>query len=132
MLSSGFVGGKEDHRNDPNAASVEAARRYYSARFFLKNGAPRVFSSPELVYDQKFFDNSVSFPNNLWYRYKNDRLRESIGDKRFTKFPISTHRGEPRLLVVSTDIGHGSTVTFDSYSQESKYGQMNKESGKYH
>ena len=122
---------KEDHRNDPNAASVEAARRYYSARFFLKNGAPKVFSSPELVYDQKFFDNGVSFPNNLWYRYKNDRLRESIGDRRFTKFPISTHRGEPRLLVVSTDIGHGSTVTFDSYSQESKYGRIDKRSGKY-
>ena len=122
---------KEDHRSDPNAASVEAARRYYSARFFLKNGAPKVFSSPELVYDQKFFDNGVSFPNNLWYRYKNVRLRESIGDRRFTKFPILTHRGEPRLLVVSTDIGHGSTVTFDSYSQESRYGRIDKRFGKY-
>jgi NTE family protein len=122
---------KEDHRNDPNAASAEAARRYYSARFFLKNGAPHVFSSPELVSDDKFFDNCVSFPNNLWYRYNNDRLRESISDRQFTKFPISTHIGEPRLLVVSTDIGHGSTVTFDSYSQESRYGRIDKRSGKY-
>src|SRR3712207_2486232 len=26
----------EDHKNDPNVASYEAARRYYSARYFLK------------------------------------------------------------------------------------------------
>lgn len=115
---------KEEHKNDPNAASPEAARRYYSAKYFLQNGAKRSFSEPSLILDDKFFDNSVSIPNNLWIRYSNERLRESI--TRFAKFPIATEIGEPRLLVVSADVGDGATVTFDSYSKESEYGRYNK------
>ncbi len=56
---------KEDHKDNPNAASIEEFRRYYSARFFLKKGMKGVFSEPELVYNDKFFDNSLSWPNNF-------------------------------------------------------------------
>lgn len=119
----------EVHKNNPNAASSEAARRYYSAKYFLQNGADRAFSEPKLILDEKFFDFGVSLPNNLWIRYSNDRLRESI-DK-YAKFPIATSNGEPRLLVVSADVADGATVTFDSYSPESEYGRFNKGSYKF-
>jgi len=119
----------EVHKNDQNAASPEAARRYYSTKYFLQNGADRAFSEPKLILDEKFFDNGISLPNNLWIRYSNDRLRESI-DK-YAKFPIATSNGEPRLLVVSADVADGATVTFDSYSKESEYGRFNKRSYKY-
>ena len=119
----------EVHKNDKNAASSEAARRYYSTKYFLQNGADRAFSEPTLILDEKFFDFSVSLPNNLWIRYSNDRLRESI-DKH-AKFPIVTSNGEPRLLVVSVDVADGATVTFDSYSKESEYGRLNKSSYKF-
>jgi NTE family protein len=119
----------EVHKNDQNAASPEAARRYYSTKYFLQNGADRAFSEPKLILDEKFFDFGVSLPNNLWIRYSNDRLRESI-DK-YAKFPIATSNGEPRLLVVSADVADGATVTFDSYSKESEYGRFNKRSYKY-
>jgi NTE family protein len=115
----------EEHKNAPNAASYEAARRYYSAKYFLQNGTPRVFSTPTLIHDDKFFDNSVSIPNNLWIRYNKDELRKSI--YHFAKLPIATVFGEPRLLIVSTDIEDGATVTFDSYSKQSEYGRYNKD-----
>jgi NTE family protein len=119
----------EVHKNDQNAASPEAARRYYSAKYFLQNGADRAFSEPKLILDEKFFDFGVSLPNNLWIRYSNDRLKESI-DK-YAKFPIATSNGEPRLLVVSVDVADGATVTFDSYSKESEFGRFNKGSYKF-
>lgn len=97
----------------------------------MKHGTERVFSEPDLVVDDKFFDNSLSWPNNLWYRYSNGELRKNITDGRFMKFPIATDIDEPRLLIVSTDIGDGATITFDSYSQESEYGRIDKRSGKY-
>lgn len=118
----------EVHKNNPNAASSEAARRYYSAKYFLQNGADRAFSEPKLILDEKFFDFGVSLPNNLWIRYSNDRLRESI-DK-YAKFPIATSNGEPRLLIVSADVAEGATVTFDSYSPKSEFGRYNKGSYK--
>ena len=61
----------EVHKNDQNAASHEAARRYYSAKYFLQNGADRAFSEPKLILDEKFFDFGVSLPNNLRIRYNN-------------------------------------------------------------
>jgi NTE family protein len=114
----------EVHKYDQNAASPEAARRYYSTKYFLQNGADRAFSGPKLILDDKFFDFGFSLPNNLWIRYSNDRLRESLD--RHGNFPIATSNGEPRLLVVSVDVADGATVTFDSYSKESEYGRLNK------
>ena len=45
-------------------------------------------------------------------------LQKSI--EKFVKFPIATSydKGEPRLLVVSTDVAQGTTVAFDSYEKD--------------
>lgn len=114
----------EEHKDDRSAASYEAARRYYSTKYLLQNGADRIFPKPNMIFDDKFFDNRPIFPNNIWIRYEKNLLRKSIEN---FNFPISTsyENGEPRLLVVSTNVKDGSTVTFDSYPTKS-------ESGYYH
>jgi predicted acylesterase/phospholipase RssA len=122
---------KSDHSSDENAATVEAARRYYSAKYFLKHGTPNVFSKPEFIEDNKFFDFSTSLPNNQWYFYDNVKLRETVINRGFANFPISTTGNEPRLLIVSTDLADGAAVTFDSYSKLSEYGRVDKNTGKY-
>jgi NTE family protein len=104
---------KEFDKNNPNAASAEAARRYYSVKQFLQSGVDKVFF-PILPpkEDQKFFD-----PQNKRMLYNKQPLQNSI--EKFAKFPIATNydKGEPRLLVVSTDVAEGTTVTFDSYEK---------------
>ena len=112
----------EQHMIKQETATGEAARRYYSTKEFLFSGAPNVFS-PERespIYDSKFFDNNALLPNNLWFRYDNQPLRESV--KNYAKFPIATSsdNGEPRLLLVSVDVEEGETVTFDSYEYKGK------------
>ena len=49
--------------------------------------------------------------------YNKQPLQKSV--EKFVKFPIATNyeKGEPRLLVVSTDVAEGTTVTFDSYEK---------------
>jgi NTE family protein len=112
----------EQHMIKSETATGEAARRYYSTKEFLFSGAPNVFSpEPESpIYDSKFFDNNALLPNNLWFRYDNQPLRESI--KNYAKFPIATSsdKEEPRLLLVSVDVEEGETVTFDSYEYKGK------------
>ena len=104
---------KEFDKNNPNAASAEAARRYYSVKEFLKSGVEKVYS-PILPpkEDKKFFDYE-----NKRMLYNKQPLQNSI--EKFAKFPIATNydKGEPRLLVVSTDVAEGTTVTFDSYEK---------------
>jgi NTE family protein len=104
---------KEFDKNNPCAASAEAARRYYSVKEFLQSGVDKVFS-PILPpkEDEKFFD-----PQNKRMLYNKQPLQNSI--EKFAKFPIATNydKGEPRLLVVSTDVAEGTTVTFDSYEK---------------
>ena len=104
---------KEHDKNNPNAASAEAARRYYSVKEFLKSGADKVYS-PILPpkEDEKFFDQA-----NKRSLYSKQPLQKSI--EKFVKFPIATNyeKGEPRLLVVSADAAEGTTVTFDSYEK---------------
>jgi NTE family protein len=105
------------NETNPDIATGEAARRYYSAKEFIINGASNVFS-PSLPprIDSKFFDNFI-IPN-YWYRYDNSRLNETIS--RSVKFPIATSidKKEPRLLAISVDVEEGETVTFDSYVKE--------------
>ena len=105
---------KEFDKNNPSAASEEAARRYYSVKEFLKSGADKVYS-PILPprEDEKFFD-----PANKRVLYDKQPLQKSI--EKFVKFPIATdyEKGEPRLLVVSVDAAEGTTVTFDSYEKD--------------
>jgi predicted acylesterase/phospholipase RssA len=113
----------EKEKENPLVASEEAARRYYSVKEFLKSGVENVFRPiPPPKDDKKFCDSQ-----SKWLAYNNEPLRKSI--EMFAKFPIATsfEKGEPRLLVVSTDAAEGTTVTFDSYEKEqgkreTKYG----------
>ena len=104
---------KEHDKNNPKAASAEAARRYYSVKEFLKSGVDKVYS-PILPpkEDEKFFDQQ-----NKRILYNKQPLQKSI--EKFVKFPIATtyEEGEPRLLIVSVDATEGATVTFDSYEK---------------
>ncbi|MCE9653180.1 MAG: patatin-like phospholipase family protein [Nitrosarchaeum sp.] len=107
-----------------NIASGETARRYYSSKEFTVTGVSKVFSNPQLVPDNRFFDMF-----NVWYRYDSKPLKESL--EKFAKFPIATSRenDQPRLLLVTTDVGEGMPVVFDSYEKEdgrrhSGYGKL--------
>jgi len=109
----------ERHNIHDNAASGEAARRYYSAKEYLYSGAPNVFSKPELKYDNKFFDELYP-PQNLWYKYDNQPLKKSI--ELFIPHPIKTNYNDkikqPRLLMISVDVQEGTSVVFDSYPKD--------------
>lgn len=117
----------------PDAATPEAARRYYSAKQSLLNGAKQVFSRPKRLYDDKFFDD-FSIPPNHWYLYDNQPLMDNI--ERYASFPLATAydtkekekgqeqgKKQPRLLIVAVDIEEAEMVVFDSYikKDETKY-----------
>ena len=68
---------------NPNIASGESARRYYTAKEFSVTGVPTVFSPLTPQFDTKFFD-----PQNIWYRFDSGPLKRSL--ERFVKFPIAT------------------------------------------
>ena len=122
-------------------ASEEAARRYYSTKYFFTYGVSTVFSPaipfPEL--DSKFLDNNPLFPPaNLWLRYSNKPLRESLehidrNGNKFVNFPLTTNYndGEPRFLAVSVDVQHAKAVTFDSYSRKSTFQAYDPDTGDY-
>ncbi len=101
------------HAINREAASGEAARRYFSAKEFAIFGAPNVFYPHGPTHDNKFYDS-----DNTWYRYSNEPLRRSL--ERFAKFPIATiqEENQPRLLLVAVDVADGIPVTFDSYPKE--------------
>jgi NTE family protein len=103
-----------------NVATGEAARRYYSAKEYLYNGAPHVFSYPTKDSDDRFYDNFWPITNE-WYRYDNDELKQSI--KKYVDFPIKTkEENDPRLLVVAVDVEEGEQVTFDSHLPAVEFG----------
>jgi NTE family protein len=83
---------KESDKNNPSAASAEAARRYYSVKEFLKSGADKVYS-PILPpkEDEKFFDQQ-----NKRMLYNKQPLQKSI--EKFVKFPIATNYEKDRDL----------------------------------
>lgn len=121
---------------DNDCATVEEARRYYSAREFILSGADNVFSAPKPQLQLRYFDPSSLF--NKWYQYDNRKLRELI--KKKVAFPIGKSTDEnsiPRLLALSVDIEEAEVVTFDSYTGKSEYGykeetgQYNEETGQY-
>ena len=116
-----------------NVASAEAARRYYSVKYYILNGAPRVHKPLKTRYDLKFFDD----PINSWYIHSSDLLRDSI--LKFAEYPIATspENNQPRLLIFAVDAAEGETVTFDSYpkadgSRKSEYGKYTREGGYEH
>lgn len=102
-----------DRKKIVSFASKEAARRYYSTKFFV-SGAGKVFSLKAIRDDNKFFD---SDPMAKRIILNEEPLKKLIVD--FGKFPIGTciDKGEPRLLVTAVDIAEGITVTFDSYKK---------------
>ncbi|MDQ4013804.1 MAG: patatin-like phospholipase family protein [Thermoproteota archaeon] len=126
-------------KTDGDIATGEAARRYYSAKEFLLQGAPNFISPPTKTNDNRFLDDIFPFGSNIWYKYSNKPLTNSI--KKFvTTFPIATDVGQPRLLLVSVDVKTGTTVTFDSYSKPAEgnredqireYKYENHEDGSY-
>jgi NTE family protein len=122
----------------------EAARRHYSTWQFPIFW-PRGIYSVIPRWDGKFWD-----PLNFKFRTDNRHLPLfSLIDtlKKFTSFPIKTHEGEPRFLLVSIDVQSGDAVEFDSYGKvvkdennkstipttecKSEYGQYDINSKKY-
>jgi len=134
ILSNGLWWKSNESSNiDNSIASQEAARRYYSTKQFFTIGVNTVFSHPKVIYDTKFFDNfPYTPPNNVWYRYNNTPLRESIESvigKNFSlrnkPYNYENNRSiteGPRLLVVSVDVADSSSVTFDSYGKQNNEG----------
>jgi NTE family protein len=113
------------HRIDPDCASVEEARRYYSARQFILSGADKVFSAPKLHLQYRYFDPSSLF--NKWVQYDNSKLRQRI--KENVVFPIGASFDKnpiPRLLALSVDIEEAEVVTFDSYTGNQNMDIMKK------
>lgn len=130
------------HQDNPTAATGEAARRYFSGKEYMISGSKNMFSKPQKIYDDRFFDD-FSIPSNTWYVYDNKPLWESI--KNNVHFPIATRYygddktqppiNQPRLLTVSVDVEEGETVVFDSYpkkdgSRNTEYG-YNQQSNRY-
>ncbi len=103
-------------------ASSEAARRYYSVKYYLAKGTPNVcFKDPEPERDVKFGDRDNNNNPVQWTWYISDPLQHTIEryskDENTEKLKIATsweHR-QPRLLVISVDVSDGKTITFDSY-----------------
>lgn len=113
-------------------ASAEAARRYYSVKYFVTNGAPKVYETLHKD-DSRFFDD----PLNIWYIHKPDRLKETILKFAQPKIATSHEKNEPRLLVFSVDVAESKTVTFDSYAKvtgptKPKYGKYDTEKNMEH
>jgi len=112
-------------RRYPQIATAEAARRYYSAKAFLYGGSknvlePRMGQFP--AYDEKYFDDShLEDINNLWFRYSNYPLKQSVKNYVSEKLKTNLTDNEPRLLLCSVDVEEGETVVFDSYSDYSQY-----------
>jgi NTE family protein len=105
-------------------ATAEAARRYYSAKQFLRTLGPPNVATGIIPWSRfsKFFDfveqsNSIPRPDNKHFVLFS--LKRTL--ERFAHFPIKTKEGEPRLLLVTVDVQTGDAVTFDSYSKEAKY-----------
>ena len=101
------------HEKIDGIAIEEAARRYYSTKYFVFGGQ-KVFSTKEIRPDYKFFDQDN---NAKWLVLNDEPLQKQI--ETFGAFPIksSFDKGEPRLLVTAVDIAEGITVTFDSYKK---------------
>ena len=105
----------ESKKGTSNIASKEAFERYLFGKISLKYGLEKIYDKPSEEYDKRFWDSE-----NIWKKYNNDKLRDSIQNPdNGAIFPIATSfdEKEPRLLVVSVDVEHGATVTFDSYKK---------------
>jgi NTE family protein len=110
-------------------ATAEAARRYYSSKEFKMLGAPNVATgiSPWSIFGSffDFVDQSNWVPRIDNKHILSYSLKETLGQ--LAHFPIQIEKEQeirerqPRFLLVTVDVKTGDAVTFDSYSEETKY-----------
>jgi NTE family protein len=106
------------HFIDPNVASAEVARRFWSIfQFaFTPSGVPNMYLSiPQ--WNHKFLNPFTDLMPS--WRYDYTPLRRYLS--KFIDFPIKTsfEKGEPRLLLVSVDVqDYTDAVIFDSYKKQ--------------
>jgi NTE family protein len=110
-------------------ATAEAARRYYSAKQFENSGTLNVaygiiaWSIFGRFFD--FTDKSNSRPRVDNKHFVFYSLKETL--EQLAHFPIEiqnkqeVREHQPRFLLVTVDVKTGDAVTFDSYSEETKY-----------
>jgi hypothetical protein len=79
----------------------------------MQEGARGIFSMPEWVLDDRFFDNGI-MPNNIWFRSDDSGLKDKIEDIFPDTNTIKTTPPQPRLLLVATSMTDGASATFDS------------------
>jgi NTE family protein len=125
----------QSNNGTPDIASNEAARRYYSVKYYVTYGAPKVYETlneDPRKKDSRFFD---SPPFNDWLIHNPEPLKCAILTfAQCKKIATSYENNEPRFLVFSVDAAEGKTVTFDSYpiprnsmiSDYNKYGKEKK------
>jgi NTE family protein len=104
---------EESNKGTPDVASTEAARRYYSWKYYFLKGAPKVQEplEPFPKRDLRFFDDKL----NTWFIHSPNHLKNTILNFAQPRISTSHEKNEPRLLVFSVDAAEGKTVTFDSY-----------------
>jgi NTE family protein len=106
-------------------ASPEAARRYYSWRYFMLTGTPNVYTPIIPQLDFEFFD--LWYPYSILFRLGNAPLKRTIKNYWLpdaSHIKTSLDAEEPRLLLVSTDVQNCASVTFDSYEKsDDEYGK---------
>ena len=103
-------------------ALYEAARRYYSWRYFVQAGISNVITPSIPQPDFRFFDlfNTAS----ILYRFDNEPLKRTIfkywspDAPPISKGEESESKQQTRLLLVSVDLQNCATATFDSYKKE--------------
>ena len=103
------------------SASEEAARKYYSAKEYLKHRIPNIcfplIPEPDYKFadhDNTWFVNDSTPLQNMIQRYSKEKNNEKL------RIATSWDRREPRLLVISVDVAEGKTVAFDSYHKKAK------------
>ena len=107
-------------------ATAEATRRHYSAQQFLHTTGPFNVATGILPWSafNKFFDfwqpsNLVPRPDNKHFVFFS--LKRTLEQFAYSQIKTSLERKEHRLLLVTVDVKTGDTVTFDSYSEKTKY-----------
>jgi len=101
-----------------SVAQPEAARRYYSWRYFVQAGISNVITPAISQPDFRFFD--LFNPASILPRFDNEPLKRTISKYWSPNAPpISTDEENklPRLLLVSVDLQNSATATFDSYKR---------------
>ena len=103
------------HEKYDTSPTAENARRYYYYLTSILYGIPKVLSPAIIQPDLLYWDPLWS--SHVYTRFSNEPLVKTM--KKFwdySKFPISTAKNQPRLLLVTVDIEDSSTpVIVDSH-----------------